>query len=396
MADTLTRGAPLIQGINAPNVAVNPAAFYAATRRLKFPMKSNADWSGIGTNDSVELRQTGIVAALEVRVKGTLTFGGTIGTTTVSHEWPFNLVQEFRLSANGQSNLVAARGLTVRAHEFATNPKIVDNGRANLFGGSSVEDGLLKLGSDDWGTGATDNLGPGSNVTTAEAKTFDITYVIPVAADPKALIGAVYAQSSATNLTLDIQWATQAQILEALGGAATIAYDVEYDVTGVVYTIPNVGGQYVVPDLSQFHQISEFRRGGLSAGENEILLPGTGVGRKLLRVLWNVYSGSTEDPLALNDTNYSTVAWRYGGNDTPEVYASGGKLAAYNERVTGVVLGKRWGLGLWDFANEFALRDVVDEGYTSDLRIVLGLVASPTSGFAQVAQETLFAAPVGA
>jgi len=65
-------------------------------------------------------------------------------------------------------------------------------------------------------------------------------------------------------------------------------------------------------------------------------------------------------------------------------------------RVAGVDTGGNWGIGLWDFASQFALRDVVDEATTSDLRILVGLVGAPTSPRCQIMQETLFAAPVGA
>ena len=53
-------------------------------------------------------------------------------------------------------------------------------------------------------------------------------------------------------------------------------------------------------------------------------------------------------------------------------------------------------IGLHDFASQFAARDAVDEGATSNLRLELNLVNAPTSGYAIAAQETLFAAPVGA
>jgi hypothetical protein len=393
---TQAQSAPLIQGVQSPDVIVNPQLFYAATRRQRYAMRSLTSWSGIGSSDSVQLRQNGIVAGLEVRVKGTLTFGGTIGTTTMGYNWPFNLAKMFRLSANGQSNLISANGLMIRAAEFVNNPKIQDQGRSVSFGGTaSITDGSLKLSNDNWGTGSTDNLYPGTNVTTAEAKTFDITYFIPVAAHQVSLIGSVYAQSSATNLNLEIQWATQAEIVSALGASATLAYtSVQYSVTGIVYTIPNVNGNYVIPDLSQFHQVAQFRQSGLGQGTNQILLPGTGVGRNLLRCYWQAFSSSA--PLAINDTNYATVGWGYGGNQIPEQYDTGQPLSAMNERLTGVHLGKLWGIGLWDFASENALRDVVDESTTADLRILVGLVSAPTSGYAEVCQETLFAAPVGA
>lgn len=396
MATTLTPSAPLIQGVTSPDVVVDPPSFYAATRRLRFVMRSLTAIAGLGTTDSVQLRQTGILQSLEIRVQGTITFGGTIGTTTMSYEWPFNLIQEVRLSANGQSNLVRCRGLSIRALEFITNPKLDDSGLSKSFGGAVQTQGTLALASDDWGTNAANVMAPGTNVAAAAAYTVDLTFFVPVAADPVSLIGAVYCQSSATNLSLDIQWATQAQIVSALGGAATFASALNWGVTGRSFSIPNVGGKYVVPDLSQFHQLAETRFGGMAQGTNEPLLPGTGVGRRLMRLLFNTYSGAVATPLAMNATNYNTVGWAYGGSDVPEAYNSGTNLRAENIRVAGCDLGGLWGLGLWDFASQFALRDTVDEGATSDLRLQVGLVASPTSGFTQILQETLFAAPVGA
>jgi hypothetical protein len=391
---TLTPSAPLIQGVTSPNLTVDPATFYAATRRLRFPMKSLTAIQGLGSTDSVQLRQTGIITSLELRVQGTVVFGGTIGTTTMSYEWPFNLIQEVRLSANGQSNLIRARGLSIRALEFVTNPKLDDTGISKNFGGTAAVVGTLSLPSDDWGTSGVNTMAPGSNVAAVGTYTVDLTFFIPVAADPVSLIGAVYAQSSATNLQLDVQWATQTQIISALGGAATVAFALNWAVTGRAFSIPNVNGNYVVPDLSQFHQIAETRFGGQAQGTNEPLLPGTGVGRRLMRLLFNTYSNSV--PLAMTSANFNVLGWAYGGADVPEGYNGGTNLRAENIRVAGVDLGGLWGLGLWDFASQFALRDVVDEGATSDLRLQVGLVNAPTNGATQIAQETLFAAPVGA
>jgi hypothetical protein len=396
-AKTLTPSAPLIQGVTSPNVVVDPQTFYAATRRLRFPMRSLTAIAGLGSTDSVQLRQTGIISSLEIRVVGTLTFGGTIGTTTMSYEWPFNLAQEIRLSANGQSNLVKARGLSIRCLEFVTNPHMVDQGISKTYGGTAGQVvGTLALPSDDWGTSGVNVAAPGSNIAAIGTYTVDLTFFVPVAADPVSLVGAVYAQSSATNLNLEVQWATQNQIVSALGGAATFASSLQWSVTGRAYSIPNVNGNYLVPDLSQFHQLAETRFPGLGQGTNEPLLPGTGVGRRLMRAIFNVYSGAVATPLAMNATNFNNVGWAYGGSDVPESYPSGTNLRAENIRVGGVDIGGLWGFGLWDFASQFALRDTVDEGATSDLRLQIGLVSAPTSGFANILQETLFAAPVGA
>jgi len=388
--------APMIQGIAAPNVVVDPQKFFAGTRRMRFQAKGLSAIQGLGSTESVQLNQTGILSAIELRVQGTLTFGGTIGTTTMAYEWPFNLLQAVKVSANGQSNLINCKGLTLRAAEFIMNPKLDDAGISQQFAGAANTFGTLALPSDLWGASSTNVTAPGTNVAATGTYPFDLTFVIPIAADPVYLIGSVYAQSTATNLSLDITWATQNQIVSALGGAATFASSINWQATQVAYSIPNVGGQYVVPDLSTFHQLTDFRQSGLGQGTNMVALPGVGTGRQLLRSWFNVYSGSTPAPLAMNATNFAQLDWAFGGSDTPEVYPNGQMLRAENIRVAGVDLGGLWGIGLHDFASMFAARDAVDEGATSNLRLEFNLVNSPTSGFVIAAQETLFAAPVGA
>lgn len=398
MAGTLTPSAPLsIQGQIAPDVVVDPGTFYQATRRLRYAMRSVASITGLGSTDSVQLRQTGIVAGLEVRVTGTVTFGGTITGTTMSYRWPYNLVSAFRLSANGQSQLINANGLQIKYLEFASNNDLNDRGITRSTVATTISQGSLSTNAEDWGTSSSNKLGPGVTVPATGVYTVDLDYFIPVAADQVSLVGSVFAQSAATNLTLDVQWETQANLL-TLGGSATFSQALQWGVTGVVYSIPAVNGKAVIPDLSQFHQVASTRVAGQGQGDNELLLPGTGVGRKLLRVLWQVYTGSgiASAPLPVTSTNFGNVAWRYGGSDQPEGFPSGTPLRYLNERQTCVDGGAFWGVGMWDFASQFALRDVVDEAYTSDLRLLINLVSAPTSPFVEVCQETLFAAPVGA
>lgn len=402
MASQTLTAAPLIQGqALTPDVVVDPQAFYANTRRMRYPMANNTNITGIGSADTVTLRQAGVVAGLEVRIKGTVTFGGTIGTTTMSYEWPYNIIKAFTLSANGQSTLINARGLAIRALEFASNTDLTDRGVARTFGAGSfgaATQGTLSLSCDAWGDLTSSNfMAPGKNVAATGAYAVDLTYFIPVAADQVSLVGSVYAQSAATNLTLGLQYSSQAELLSALGASATVTWGLTYDVTGIVYSIPNVNGKYVIPDLSQFHSFTEFLAPTPAAGVNEPQLPGVGTGRKLLRVIANTYSGTYPGtPLVVNDTNYTTLGWAYGGNTVPEQYSSGGKLRALNERQWGSDFGLLWGIFGWDFASQFALRDVVDAGTTANLRVQVGLAANPTSGRLPIAQENLFSGVVGA
>lgn len=385
-----------LQGVQSPNVVVDPQRFYPATRKLTYPMSSAKAIAGLGSSDSVQLRQTGIVSGLLVRVYGTLTFGGTITGSAMSYRWPYNLIKALRVSANGQSNLINCTGLQLKALEFAADSDLNDRGITRSIGAATQAQGSLSKACESWGQVSTNIIGPGVTVPAVGAYEVELDYFVPIAADQVSLIGSIFAQTAATNLTCDIDWANQSDLV-TVGGSATLAVALNWQVQSVTYSIPVVDGKAVVPDLSQFHQVAAYRTSALAQGDNQLILPGTGVGRKLLRVLGQVSSGTAPGvPLAVNAANYGPMGWQYGGNDTPEVFANGQQIRSRNEQIWGVDAGRFWGVWGWDFASQFAVRDVVDEGSTSDLRLLVNLVAAPTNPYAEIVQETLFAAPVGA
>lgn len=382
----------VLQGVQAQNVVMDPARFYPATRRLRFPMKSKSAITGIGSTDSTTLKQTGIISALEIRISGTVVFGGTITGTIMSWRWPYELVKAARVSANGQANLINASGLWLKSLQM-TQERTNDRGVTRTILATARSEGTLALNCDDWGTSGVNQLGPGVTVAATGTYSVDLKFRVPIAFDPKTLLGAVFAQTAQTNLTCDVDYETQANLM-TLGGSATVVFNLNSEISGIVYTIPQVGGQFVVPDLSAFHQFVSSALPSVAQGENEILLPGTGIGRQLMRVFFQTWSNSV--PLAISETNYGNLGWRYGGNDTPEIFSNGDMLRHSNEDTFGVDIGAFWGVGCHDFCADWALRDAVDEGSTSDLRIVAALVAAPTSPSFKFAQQTVFAAPVGA
>jgi hypothetical protein len=388
----------MIQGIAAPNVVINPPLFYAATRRMRYAQVTAQAFAGFGSTDSVTLRQTGIVDTIIIRVTGTLTTA-VADITTMTSQWPYNLLQRARLSANGQSNLMDCPGITYKCHQFTAIPKLNDRGVVRTVGAVAVNNGTLSKSSENWGTGAGFVLGPRHTPGGfPDTYAFDLEYRIPVSADPVSLIGSLFAQTTATNLNLDLQWATEAQVCTV--GGSTTTWAINYSVSTIAYSIPQVNGSFVVPDVTTFHQMSEFRRGGLTGGDNEVLLPGTGPGRKLLRIFGcnvDTVGGIINTPLAMTDANFGNVAWRYGANDTPEIFGTGSMLRQQNEELTGCDIGAathgRW---ILDFASDHVARDVVDQGLTSDLRTVVNLIAAPAAGAQLTCQETLFLAPAGA
>jgi hypothetical protein len=385
-----------IQGVQTNDTVVDPVTFATFTRRQKFPMQAPRAIAGLGTSDNVQLKKTGVVSALEVRIAGDIAATYVAAGNTPTYEWPYNLVKAFKVSVNGQSTLIDARGLDIKLSDIAGDSDLSDRGVVQNIGAAGVADyqGSLSQAHEDWGTGATETLAPGVEVTTDETFAVDLTYVLPLAANQVSLIGSIFGQSQATNINLEVVYSTEAELF-TLGAGSTIDLSaLTMDVTGVAYAIPVVSGKAVVPDLSQLHGLNTWMQPVSAAGEAEYNLPGTGQGRKLLRLWWNLYDDGC--PLQMSDANYLSVGYRYGSNTVPETYPNGSKLRAANERQMNSDIGRFWGYGLWDYASQWALRDLIDLGQTSDFRLFFAPIAAPTHGRAFITQETLFAAAVGA
>jgi hypothetical protein len=383
-----------MQGIEVPASAKNPDEFFKSTRRLRFKQATIGAIQGLGNTDTITLKQTGIIAAIDVKIFGNLvvTLGG--GTCASTARWPYDLIKRIRLSANGQSNLVNVSGCKLRARELAAVGDASDRGVIEGIGGASpgtqVGQGTMAQNSESWGVG--------QNVTAIPGGTYDVELAlrIPVAWDMLKLVGSIFAQTAATNLEVSIDWAPTSDLF-TLTGAATAVPSFGMFIDGVVFSIPEVDGHIVVPDLSVFHGMTQNNDFTLGSGsESELNLVGQGVGRQLMRIFWQVWNGAAPQvPLALNAANFGPLAWRYGGNDTPEFWGDGRVLRMSMEKLYDCDMGAQ-GFGIFDFASQWAMRDSIDEGAATNLRIVLNCLAALTASKVEIVQETIFSGAVGA
>src|SRR5690348_14598749 len=104
MTNTTVAQAVTFQGIEVPAGVVNPDAWQKLTRRHR-SLDYNKSFAGLGLTDTIELRKSDIMTGIYVRFTGSLVITGTPSTTM---RWPYDLVSEFKLSANGQTNLINA------------------------------------------------------------------------------------------------------------------------------------------------------------------------------------------------------------------------------------------------------------------------------------------------
>jgi hypothetical protein len=385
-----------MQGIAVPAASVNPQLFFATTRRQTV-VQTTRTYAGLGLSDVVQVLQTGILFGLVVRFTGTLTVtlgGGTAATTS---RWPYGLIKNLRLNANGQSNLISCDGWNLKLRDIMArgdlSDRSVSRGMTGASPGTTITNGSLSLASESWGVNEAVTAIPGAPTN----YTVDLEWYVPVAMDDVNLVGAVFAQTSSTDINLNIDYASSAELF-TLTGAATAALTGTLVVEARLCSIPQgPDGGIVIPDLSTFHSIIQSRNSAVSNGVNELQLPGQGIGRQLMRVWHRTWSGSTPAPLAVNDTNYGQLGWRYGGNDTPELWTTAGMLRMFEERLFNSDVGVQ-GFVVHDFASENAFRDSVDEGAATALRVVFEHPAalSLTTPFVELTQETLFAGAAGA
>lgn len=379
-----------MQGIAVPAASLNPREFFERTRR-SIQTESAKAYAGLGGQDIVELKKTGILAGFIVRFDGALTTTAGTGTVATSARWPHDLLRQVKFTANGQSNIINCSGAKLKAREFMARGDINDRGVEQQVNGLTVRQGTLSQACESWGVG--------SRATAIANGTYDIdlSWFVPVAEDQVDLSGAIFAATSSTDLTASMDWATAAELF-ALTGTATAVLTGNVQVVAVRYSVPlGADGQIVVPDLTVFHSLIQNRYTGIATGVNEPRMIGQGAGKTLLRCYAQLWNGAAPVPVPVNEDNFGRLAWRFGGNETPDEYQDGQILRYVNERQYGCDIGGINGFFSHEFASENALRDVVDLGTTSEWRLVLDVLPAVALNNAalEAVTESIFVAGAG-
>src|SRR6266568_8071235 len=384
----------VMQGIEVPASSIQPAEFFKLTRRLRITERTIAAFAGLGSTDNIPILQTGVVSGILLQFQGQVVVNLAAGTAATTGRWPYDLIRAVRLSANGQSNLINVHGGKLKAREIMARGDLTDRGVPQGVGGASPGtsrvQGTLSLNTEAWGLGQNVTAIPGAPTTYP----VNLEWYIPVAFDDLTLVGAIFAQTSATDLNVAIDWAPSSDLF-ILTGAATAVVTGSVNAVATLYTIPQgPNGDILVPDLSVFHSLIESRVPSIANGDNEIRLAGQGVGKQLLRLYGRTFNQAVANnavPLPVNATNYGNILWRFGGNDTPEVWNNG---FAHNHRIEKLFdadIGSLAGFWCHDFASENAFRDSVDEGTATELRFLNNIPGGVTltNAFAEYAQETV-------
>jgi hypothetical protein len=383
-----------MQGIDVPQTSVNANAFYANTRRKRFSEKSISQFAGLGSSDQFSIKQSGIIAALDIHLTASMVVtlnGGTVATTP---RWPYDIIQRLVLTANGTTNLVACSGAKLAAYRFIQNAATSDRGVTRGIGGASpgtqVNQGTLSLNSESWGVG--------SNVTAIAGGTYDVElyFRVPLAADLVKLLGAVFGQTQATSLNVELDYAPQSSLFTTTGSPTIVFNNASILCEGIVFSIPyGPDGNIVIPNLSAYHKFIQYNDYSVGAGLYGSTLVGQGVGQLLERVLFQLWNGATSAPVPITSANYGQMGWMYGGDQMPEAFNSNGVQAGHmlrfwEEELYNVDMGAL-GFGCMDFASQWLMRDAVDESTATNLQLMITPLVAISSPRLEVVQETISA-----
>lgn len=354
---------------NLPNIQyeVDPGKFFSLTERNVFaPANFAAPTVGNYVNNA--LLQVGVVSKLRILVVGSVVVA-TTAATVAGFKWPYGFFRNVSLSGNGQNNFINCSSFDLYERQRVQNKALVD--------------------------GYT-TIPTAAQLATAGTYPFQIQFEVPIAMDDTTLIGSLYAQSEATNLTYNLLTETIANLITTNPGNVTLT-----NAAGTVATTPTVyleetffevpydpqkQGTLVIPDLTVLH--------GFLANDNPVANQAV-VTTNLIRIngqLERLFFYMDNNNALATNANYANTSLTYGGSQSPYIFNPQQMLQVRNNIDYKRILED--GVFCLDLVNENPARDqILLEGVTN-LRLLTSMAAAFTPNAAakmHFVQETLFA-----
>lgn len=321
---SLGTGAKLLSNLPSQPFVIDPPKFFKLTTKLEDLVVTKA-WPGFGAPLPIELPHADIVAMLTISFEGNVA-GAAAGVEDPN--WAYRLLKEIRFSGSGSTDLQAASGMDYHVLRFMRNV-------------------ALNRGVEFYST------------TPDENGNFRVAWDVPLASDMTSLVGALWGQSQAQQLTLELRTATAAEL--GLTGAPVLTGN--FKINRVSFAAPfadDGSGKLVIPDLSRVHGV--IAKDIPFANTGKVSAPFDHLQAQLMRALSYVDLGSAAG--TANPVNYAAVTpqiekitFRFGGKQTPLEWEPAWLLAKRNAEHYGSMLPT--GYAAIDFVRENAPRDIV-------------------------------------
>lgn len=357
-------GADTLQNIPTQPYVINPAQFFALTEKNEGTLKSRTH-PGAGSFFTEQLAQTGIISKLRLMFVGTVTVATAAATT--SNRWPYGLVENFKLSANGQNDLFNVDGLDLHALRFIRYPaftNVADDFTGTVGGGDSVAVGATNIA---------------------------LSWEIPIAMEDTGLVAALFAQSSATNLTVRVETAANTRLFSANPGNVTITGT--WYIQQTWFEIPfDAEGKLVLPDVSRLHGVvaNEYPFSNTGDVRTSLIRAEGQLARLFSSVVIGSNSRATADPVAATSRRIDKIRLEYGGNQRPRDYDPAWSLLAANNEHYGATAP--YDRHVIDLVRENPARDAIHMQGVTELAVVhaINSAASPSGASVRLVQEQLF------
>jgi hypothetical protein len=309
-----------------------------------------------GTRIDATVQNVGLLARIKLLFVGTLTVTTAVTTT---YRWPWGFLSGVDFSVNGQTGLISANGLDLRAH------------RNRIFRNPVEQVGAAP------GTDAKLNPSAGTSIA---AGTYPVILPIeiPIVHDMTSLAGLLFAQSDANYFGYSLIPESFANLFSA--GAATLTGTFYPELT--FFDIPvaqasgNQPGGPVLPPMNWLHGFVGQDSPLTGTGDNPVsLLKESG---QLLAVYYYLNNISAQLPVT---TSLDQVRLEYGINRKPIVWSGPagqgalGLLDDNQENYNGLILP---GFIILDFEGDNPQRDIVYPRGVSELQFVNTITASAT------------------
>ena len=345
----------------------DPVLFSQLTERQAMP-QTTQEIAGLGKKQRLLLEKVGVVSRIRLLIK--CEFTPTEEEKAILNPgYPFKLLREVALQANGVTGVIDCSGITLAARR----QRVFRNPVSALFKSPKTGTKLKK-----------------------EAIKTEFVIDIPIAHDMLTLIGSILAQNEETQLSILLNWASEEELLEA-GAIEKFKGEVVWATTvfSIGSTTQGKEEVLVLPDLSAFHGLidNEVALNTKPNAKAELIRT---AGQLLCYTAAVLQKGGKS---ILSPAEWTSFKVEYGGNKDPLVWNPASELLELNadEYDGPLAVGEgtnKVTLLAYDCEVDHPSRDLIIPESLTELRSVIQVPGTfePESAKILTSQETLYPA----
>jgi hypothetical protein len=347
--------------------------FYQETERNDVPQEQKAFTGLSGGVIQHRIANVGILAKLRLVFTGTLTVSGA-GTCTATWQWPWNTFKEVLVNVNGQTSIIRASGVDLRARR----QRIYRNPRDPVSSAPATStDGIVD---------------PNPGVIANGTYNVVLVYDIPITHDDYEMVGSIFAQSDQMYLQWQVTPAQTADLFTLAGGStATLTGTIDSTLTFFdvpFFDHPQEGRKVLIPDLRYLHGYLASDRPFQNTGA--VQTPFIRTAGQLISYTFNVENGPAA---VVQPTALSEASLIYGGNRRPRQFRPVAHLLEKNAiDYNGRILPNA-GVAVLDLEVDNPQRDLIYPKGVSELALEVIIPASVSlnaNARVHFVEETLF------